>query len=147
MGPFDIKSVLLAKHAQHVVLVHFPIALFLTAVIFDLLARRKRNQILAKVAYYNFTAAATTSLPVVITGVLAWYWQLEAPPFRGILLLHLLLALVTTSLIWATWWIHRRAARLPERPVPGYRLFVETVAAMTLILTAHLGGFLSGVNS
>ena len=29
MNPFDIKSVLLAKHAQHIVLIHFPIALFL----------------------------------------------------------------------------------------------------------------------
>ena len=29
INPFDIKSALLAKHAQHVVLIHFPIALFL----------------------------------------------------------------------------------------------------------------------
>jgi uncharacterized membrane protein len=33
--PFDIKSTLLAKHAQHVVLTHFPIALFLTSVMLD----------------------------------------------------------------------------------------------------------------
>jgi hypothetical protein len=30
VSPFDIRTVLLAKHAQHVVLVHFPIALFAT---------------------------------------------------------------------------------------------------------------------
>jgi hypothetical protein len=29
LSPFDPKTVLLAKHAQHVVLIHFPIALFL----------------------------------------------------------------------------------------------------------------------
>ena len=28
VNPFDLKTVLLAKHAQHVVLIHFPIALF-----------------------------------------------------------------------------------------------------------------------
>jgi hypothetical protein len=28
-SPFDIRPVLLAKHAQHVVLIHFPIALFM----------------------------------------------------------------------------------------------------------------------
>jgi uncharacterized membrane protein len=39
MNLFDIKSALLAKHAQHVVLVHFPIALFLTGVAFDFAAR------------------------------------------------------------------------------------------------------------
>src|SRR6266481_1873519 len=32
---FDPSTVLLAKHAQHVVLVHFPIALFITGVAFD----------------------------------------------------------------------------------------------------------------
>ena len=32
MNPFDPKAALLAKHAQHVVLVHFPIALFMTGV-------------------------------------------------------------------------------------------------------------------
>jgi len=29
LNPFDLKTVLLAKHAQHVVLIHFPIELFL----------------------------------------------------------------------------------------------------------------------
>ena len=27
MNPFDLRSILLARHAQHVVLIHFPIAL------------------------------------------------------------------------------------------------------------------------
>ena len=36
VNPFDLKTVVLAKHAQHVVLIHFPIALFITAVAFDL---------------------------------------------------------------------------------------------------------------
>jgi hypothetical protein len=26
--PFDLKTILLAKHTQHVVLIHFPVALF-----------------------------------------------------------------------------------------------------------------------
>lgn len=38
MNPWNIRSVLLAKHAQHVVLIHFPIALFLTGVLFDVAA-------------------------------------------------------------------------------------------------------------
>ena len=33
---FDLKTALLAKHAQHVVLIHFPVALFIAAVAFDL---------------------------------------------------------------------------------------------------------------
>jgi uncharacterized membrane protein len=42
-NPFDLQTVLLAKHAQHVVLIHFPIALFITGVGFDLLSRGKRE--------------------------------------------------------------------------------------------------------
>ena len=38
VNPFDLKSALLAKHAQHVVLIHFPIALFISAVTFDAVA-------------------------------------------------------------------------------------------------------------
>ena len=51
MNPFDIKAALLAKHAQHVVLIHFPIALFIAGVIFDFLAQRTKWRALAEVAY------------------------------------------------------------------------------------------------
>jgi uncharacterized membrane protein len=37
-NPFDWRTVLLAKHAQHVALIHFPIALFIVGVVFDGLA-------------------------------------------------------------------------------------------------------------
>jgi uncharacterized membrane protein len=43
LNPFDLKSGLLAKHAQHVVLVHFPIALYRSGTFFDLLARAIRK--------------------------------------------------------------------------------------------------------
>ena len=71
INPFDLKSALLAKHAQHVVLVHFPIALFISSVLFDLLAIRKGSRSLTKAAYYNLIGAAITALVAVITGVLA----------------------------------------------------------------------------
>ena len=37
VSPFDLKTVILAKHAPHVGLIHFPIALFTAAVAFDYL--------------------------------------------------------------------------------------------------------------
>ena len=61
MNPFDLKEALLAKHAQHVVLVHFPIALFLAGVGFDLLAQRWNKANFAAVANYNFLAAALST--------------------------------------------------------------------------------------
>ncbi len=57
MKPFDFKTALLAKHAQHVVLIHFPIALFMVSFAFDLLALWRRDRNLATAAYYNLISA------------------------------------------------------------------------------------------
>lgn len=146
MHPFDIRAALLAKHAQHVVLIHFPIALFLAGVAFDFLAHWKKQRWLAAAAYCNFFAAALTTIPVLITGILAWQWQLEGQRLKGILLMHLVAGCASSALIWVVWLLHRRAHRTEEEVLPGYRLPVEAVAAAVVVLTGHLGGFLSGVN-
>jgi uncharacterized membrane protein len=140
VNPFDPKTVLLAKHAQHVVLVHFPIALFLTAVGFDVAALWIRKPMLAAVARYNLLIAAIATIPVMVTGVLAWQFQLEGHKLKGVLLQHLVLGVTSSVLIWLVWWMHRRASR------NALRLPVELFAALIVSVTAHLGGFLSGVN-
>jgi uncharacterized membrane protein len=144
--PFDLKSALLARHAQHVVLVHFPIALFLTSVMFDFIAQWTRNRTMAAVAYYNLIVAAISCLPVMATGLLAWRWQLEGKRLKGILLEHLILAAASTALIWLVLWLHFRARRKSGYDLPLYRLPIEIVAVGAVALTGHLGGFLSGVN-
>ena len=35
---YDLKAALMAGHAQHPVIVHFPIALFIASAVFDILA-------------------------------------------------------------------------------------------------------------
>ena len=146
MHPFDIKEALLAKHAQHVVLIHFPIALFIAGVGFDLLALRFDKIGLRAAAYCNFALAAFTTLPVVITGLLAWQLQLEGARLHGVLLLHLVFALISTAMIWLVWLIHFRARRESLQGLPVYRLPIEVIAVLIVALTGHLGGFLSGVN-
>jgi len=145
VNPFDPKTVLLAKHAQHVVLIHFPIALFISAVAFDLIAQWTKRSGLADTAYYNYLAAAISTLPVLATGIFAWQFQLEGQKLKGILLLHLLFACISTVMIWLIWWIHFRARRRTEA-LPRYRLPIEILAVGIVALTGHLGGFLSGVN-
>jgi uncharacterized membrane protein len=147
VNPFDPKTVLLAKHAQHVVLVHFPIALFLTAVGFDFAAHWTKKAELESVARYNLLIAALATLPVVATGLVAWQWQLGGHRLKGILLQHLVLGVVSSVLIWLVWWIHFRASRRPGGTLTTLRLPVELLAAMAVAATAHLGGFLSGVNA
>jgi uncharacterized membrane protein len=146
VNPFDLKTALLEKHAQHVVLIHFPIALFVAAVAFDLVALWTKRRGLADAAYYNLMAAAISTFPVLVTGLLAWQFQLEGQKLKGILLLHLVLACVSTAMIWLVWWLHFRARRRTTY-LPTYRLAVEFLALVMVALTAHLGGFLSGVNT
>ena len=146
MHPFDIKAVLFAKHAQHVVLIHFPIALFIIGVFFDFLAQRKKQHLLAAVAYYNLLVAAISTIPVVVTGILAWQWELDGQKLKGLLLMHLVMGCLSSVLIWLVWFIHRKGQGRKEAVLPGYRLPIEAVAAALVAVTGHLGGFLSGVN-
>ena len=141
-SPFDLRSVLLARHAQHVVLIHFPIALFLVGVLFDLISRVKQDHRLETVAQVNLAAAAICIVPAYLTGLLAWQLALDGQRLHGVLLYHLSLASTTTVLVIATWWVRSRAH---SRPMIA--IILELAGTLSISLTAHLGGFLSGVNS
>jgi hypothetical protein len=58
MNPWDPRTAVFAKHAQHVVLIHFPIALFITGVAFDFIATWKRRKDLALVVLQFLRRAA-----------------------------------------------------------------------------------------
>jgi uncharacterized membrane protein len=142
---FDLRAALLAKHAQHVVLIHFPIALFILGVGFDFAAQATKRAALVSVAYYNLQAAAFCTLPTVATGFLAWQWQLEGQQLKGVLLLHLIFGCSSACLILLAGWLHAVAHR-KKKPLPVFRLPLETLSVLVVGLTGHLAGFLSGVN-
>lgn len=147
MNPFDLKAALLAKHAQRPVIIHFPIALFIISVAFDLLAIWRSNPTMAKAAYYNLLAAALTAPVAIASGLTAWQWQLEGARLKGNLLLHLILALAASGMIWllCRWRVLQR--RLTES-VPGVIYIVPALATVLLIAIAgHPGGILSGVET
>ena len=145
INPFDPRTAIFAKHAQHVVLIHFPIALFITGVAFDFISTWTRRKDLAPVAYWNFCVALLAAVPAALTGLLAWQWELEGRRLKGILLMHLVFGSVSLGLIAAVWWVHwrsyRRAGGLPQ-----WRWVLEVLAVVIVAMTGHLGGFLSGVN-
>jgi uncharacterized membrane protein len=146
MNPYNIREALLAKHAQHVVLIHFPIALFLAGVAFDFVAYFTKRSAFAAAAYYNFVVATISTVPVVATGLLAWQFQLDGQKLKGILLQHLLLGITSSIMICLTWYTHFRSRRASEQAPPSFRLPVELLAVAVIAMTAHLGGYISGVN-
>ena len=148
LNPFDLKAALLAKHAQHVVLIHFPIALYLSGTVFDGCARIFRKSGLAEVARWNFLFAAVMSIPAAATGILAWQWALEGKRLKSLLLLHLLFACATVVGLWLTVWLRSKRRKVtPEGATPLATLLLEVGVCMIVSLTAHIGGFLSGVNT
>jgi uncharacterized membrane protein len=147
VNPFDPRTILLAKHAQHVVIIHFPIALFITGVGLDLLSRGQRNSQLASAAYFNLSIAAATVIPAILTGLLAWQFALDGKRLKGLLLLHLIAASIAAALVITSWWVHWRTRKAEPVLLPRYRIPIELLGVAVIGLTAHLGGFLSGVNS
>ena len=146
VNPFDLRTILLAKHAQHVVLIHFPIALFIIGVLFDLLSRGKQGSQLATAAYLNLSVAAAAVLPTYATGVLAWHFALAGARLTGVILLHFVAASCTVLLLLVSWSIHWRARESESLLLPPYRIPIELLGVAVITLTGHLGGFLSGVN-
>ena len=144
MNAFDPRTIIFARHAQHVVLVHFPIAAFITAVGFDYAAQWTKQPLVAAAAYCNLLVAAVSTVPVIGTGLAAWQWALEGQPLKGVLLLHFVLGTASSVFIVLSWWIHWRRRR-GAAALPAYRLAVEAIGVIVVALTAHLGGVLAGL--
>jgi uncharacterized membrane protein len=147
MNPFDLKAALLAKHAQHPVVVHFPIALFIISVAFDLLAIWRKNPAMAKAAYYNLVAAALTAPVAIASGLTAWQWQLEGARLKGNLLLHLVFALTASGMIWLLCGWRVRQRRFPQSMSGIIYIALALATVLLIALAGHLGGIVSGVES
>lgn len=145
-SPFDLKAALLARHAQHPVIIHFPIALFIASAVFEVLAIWRKNPTLASVAYYNLIGAAMTVPVAIASGLGAWQWQLEGAALKGTLRLHLIFALTSAALIFI---LSVMRLRFRVRGIPPRLAYfaVMAFALMTITLTGHLGGILSGVET
>lgn len=147
LNPFDLKYFLFAKHAQHVALIHFPIALFIAGAILDFLGAAKNRRDFETAAYLNFWGAALATLPAIASGIAAWQWALAGQKIHGFLRLHIIFAAASTLFTWSVLLLHRPARRAPSMRLAAYRLPIEAAAVIAIILTGHLGGFLSGVNA
>jgi hypothetical protein len=82
----------------------------------------------------------------MITGLLAWQWQLEGQRLKGTLLLHLIFGVASGTLICVVWLIHWSASRAQNERLRLFCLPLEALTGALLAVTGHLGGFLSGVN-
>ena len=146
VNPFDVKAALLAGHAQHPVIIHFPIALFIASIVFEVKGAWRRQPVLATVAYYNLLGAALTIPFAIATGLGAWQWQLEGATLKGNLRLHMICAVTSALLIFFLCWMRSRLRTKGDSPRATY-FAVMALGLMMITLTGHLGGILSGVET
>ena len=155
-NPWAIQTLLFPKHAQHPVVVHFPIALLMIALIFDFLGVRTKNRSLHAAAYYNIAAAAFFAPISVVTGLLAWWFKFVPHPYTGSLLsqltgdnmntlYHLLMGVVSMAIIWALWAMRRGEAKAETVALSPAYIALAALSFPIIALTGHLGGILSGV--
>jgi uncharacterized membrane protein len=146
VNAFDLKAALLARHAQHPVIVHFPIALFIMSALFEALAVWRKQPMFASVAYFNLLAAAISIPFTIATGLAAWQFQLEGAALKGNLRLHLVFAITTATIILSLFWKRYRLRKRHDSPSAAY-FALMALGLLMITLTGHLGGILSGVEA
>ncbi len=154
-GPWAIQTLLFPKHAQHPVVVHFPIALLMIALLFDLLGARTRNRSLHAAAYYNIAAAALFAPVSVVTGLLAWWFKYVPHPYTGSLisqltgntdtLYHLIMGVVSMAVIWGLWALRRGESRQETVTLRPAYIVLAALSFPIIAITGHLGGIVAGV--
>ena len=141
-GPWAIQTLLFPKHAQHPVVVHFPIALLFVGLFFDFLGARTKNRSLLSAGYYNIAAAALFAPITVLTGLGAWWFQFQHPPLQGNILYHLVLGLTSLAIIWLLWGLRRNEMRGETTTFRIAYVALGVLALPIIAITGHLGGIL-----
>lgn len=141
---FSPNNLIFPKHAQHRVLVHFPIALFVISLFFDLLGLGTKNRSLLAAGYYNLLMAVITAPITFVTGLLAWQFVYGGAPLTGILLWHLISAILTTLLLLLLWALRRsKKETLAEGGAKVY-IAIGLLTLLVIGVTGHIGGALLG---
>jgi uncharacterized membrane protein len=144
-NPYAFMGFIAPKHAQHPIVVHFPVALFFVSLLFDVIGILRRNSALFTAGYLNLSIAALSAPVAVVTGILAWRIHFAGMALAGPLLQHLVLGVVTTILITAMWGVRRnlrKNAGAEGRELNTAYFLMAGIGLITMILTGHLGGYL-----
>jgi uncharacterized membrane protein len=136
-APVKPKS-LIPKNFFHPAVVHFPIALFIGGLILDFIGLRFKKQDFLMAGWYNILLASITSLGGIATGFGAMW--IQKVPFKGLIFTHMILALVSASLMFVMCLL--RVHRHEKMHLPT-RLIYYVLAASCFVLISyagHLGG-------
>jgi uncharacterized membrane protein len=142
---WDLKTLMFPKHAQHRVIVHFPIALLIFSLFFDIVGMVTKNRQLMAAGYFNLIASVVTAPIAVVTGLLAWYFAFGGMPLTQNmnLLYHLITGTVTMFMTFVLFAL-RRKVDVEAGPLSGLYIALGLLALLLVAVTGHIGGGLVG---
>lgn len=129
---------MIPKNAFHPAIVHFPIALFIAGLVLDALGMFKNDKTLLLAGWYNLIFAALTAFGGIASGAMAMIFK--GYPFAGTMQNHIILAIVSTVLMWAmvSMRVHKHEEMKLSARVVYYLL--ATAAFILISWAGHAGG-------
>lgn len=126
----------LLGHSVHAMLIVFPIGLFVTAVIFDILHLVTGTALWASIAYYMIAAGIVGGLVAALFGFIDYLAVPTNTRAKHVGRLHGLGNVVVVLLLLVSWWLRRANPSDPSATAMVFSLLGVALAGVT----AWLGG-------
>jgi len=130
----------IAGHPLHPALVHFPLALWFVAILWDLVGWWQSDPLWWQMGYWCLTLGMAASLPALVTGVLDFLGLRADEPGLNAATAHMMVMLSATTAFGSSWML-RALAGAPVAP-SNWALGLALVGAALLAVGGWLGGTL-----
>lgn len=124
-------------HPIHPMLVVFPLGLFITSLVFDLIYVWRDNPTFAAVSFWNIACGIVGGLIAALFGTIDWAAIPAGTRAKRLGLLHGLGNVVVVGLFAASWWLRWTS---PDYLPPTPAIMVSAGAVAVMFVTGWLGG-------
>jgi uncharacterized membrane protein len=135
-----VLRVRIAGHPLHPALAHFPVGLWLAAVLWDLVAWGLQDPLWRQLSYWCLALGLAAALPAIATGLVEFLALPPDHPAIGTATAHMMVMATATALFGAS-WVLRAQAGAAAAPGAG-ALGLSFVGAAALLAGGWLGGTL-----
>lgn len=127
-------------HPSHPMFVHFPVAFYLAALVFDVMTRIQPNPGLVLASTYLLIGAALATVILVITGLVDWWGMVRGSSKRRTANRHLLCQVIGTVFFLTTLVIRFEDRNQPQAEMLW--IVLEAVGYLFILVGQYLGGVL-----
>jgi uncharacterized membrane protein len=126
----------IAGHPLHPALAHFPLALWLAAVLWDAVGWWRAEPLWEQMSYWCLALGLAAALPTAATGFVELLSLRSDEPALGTATAHMLIMLTATGLFGASWLVRASGG------APAWAFALAAVGAAVVLVGGWLGGTL-----